>query len=215
MGDGMPERVEAGPLPFPAGLPPPVTLCPAGTPPAGLAFMGARATTSCWMVPCPCCLSGWVPVLPSGSRFGYRVAVSDGCSGRCDPADVTWWYWWRLGYAQRRRAGEVEAAPEPIAAEAPASVRFGAAEPDMAAAAAAMRRSRVAAEVWNGRRRYKRTGAAHLALVGALARAGLVQPDTLRAVLGGYERKHGRDPALTLRDDYAARTIASGLERAP
>jgi hypothetical protein len=108
------DQVEPGPTPAPRGDPPAELLCPAGTLPFGMAFVGAVATVRCWMAPCPSCLVGWVPVVPDGSRYGYRLAEI-GCSGDlalpgwpdngCEPALVAWW--------AALRAGETPPPPEP------------------------------------------------------------------------------------------------------
>lgn len=100
-------QVEPGPLPCDEGLPEwGEAWAPGGAPPAGLEFIGARPTLRGWMLPCPACLVGWVPIVPDGTRFGYRVAVELGCidvsdgldrPGGCEAPDVAWWHSWRMG----------------------------------------------------------------------------------------------------------------------
>lgn len=70
---------------------------PGGGRPSGLEFLGCRGTFECWLIPCPCCCRGWVPVVPDGTEFGYRTAVEIGCSRGCEPELVAWWHAWRLG----------------------------------------------------------------------------------------------------------------------
>jgi hypothetical protein len=70
-------------------------------------FHGAVGTTRCWMLPCPSCLVGWVPIVPDGTTYGYRLASEVGCSGDfslpdwpdngCEPEHVAWWAAWRAG----------------------------------------------------------------------------------------------------------------------
>lgn len=83
---------------LPAGRPaPPALRCEEGTPPLGWEFLGAAATAAAWVMPCPCCLEGWVALVPDGRPYGYRVALALGCGGGCPPALVVWWHAWRLG----------------------------------------------------------------------------------------------------------------------
>jgi hypothetical protein len=101
------DRVEPGPTPFPRGAPPAYLMSREPGPPIGFELRRAVATTRGWMAPCPCCLVGWVPVLPDGSRFGYRLDPAIGCSGDfaepgwpdngCSPSAVAWWAAWRAG----------------------------------------------------------------------------------------------------------------------
>lgn len=95
------DLVEPGPLPFPEGLPEfAEAWCPGGAPPAGLEFIGCRGTLQCWLLPCPCCCVGWVPVVPIGDAdpYGYRLAAAEvGCSAGCDSPEILWWHLWRLG----------------------------------------------------------------------------------------------------------------------
>jgi hypothetical protein len=211
--------VEPGPLPFPAGEPSREALCPAGTPPGGLAYLGARATVRCWMVSCPECLAGWLAVLPSGSPFGYRPAVSLGCSRGCPPDLVEWAWHWRLGnLAELRRLGGppeqvVGAEPQAGFAAAPvhSGVRFTGAPVDAARLAEAMRRSHAAQRVWTGAWYARRPDQARLQLCRGLVRAGVREPDALRAALVAYERRQGRDPALSLPETIAAAAIGAAI----
>jgi hypothetical protein len=85
--------IEPGPLPFDEGLPEfAEAWSPGGVPPSGLEFLGAKGTLKCWLLPCPACLTGWVPIAPDGTRFGYRLAVEIGCSDGCDVPEVAWWH---------------------------------------------------------------------------------------------------------------------------
>lgn len=80
------------------GQPPIGLRCPAGTPPDGFTFPGAKATKGGWLLPCPCCCHGWVALKPNGTRYGYHIAAELSCTGeKCAPADITWWQAWRCG----------------------------------------------------------------------------------------------------------------------
>jgi hypothetical protein len=35
--------------------------------------------------------------VPDGTSDGYRLAAEVGCSCGCDPAEVAWWWLWKLG----------------------------------------------------------------------------------------------------------------------
>ena len=70
---------------------------PVAASPFGLEFIGCRATLEGFMLPCPSCCTGWVPVLPDGTQFGYRLASEAGCSDGCDGPSVAWWHAWRMG----------------------------------------------------------------------------------------------------------------------
>jgi hypothetical protein len=99
-----------------------------------------------------------------------------------------------------------------VAAAAP--VALDGAEPteaDLAALAAAVRRSPVARAIWTGRRTYPDRSRAHYALAAALARTGCRDHDTLHRALVAYDQRHGRDLSKILRPDYAARTLAAAL----
>ena len=94
-GDG---RIEPGPLSFPEGEPERGELwSPGGGKPFGLEFIGCRDTLEGFMAPCPSCLIGWVPVLPDGTQFGYRLATEVGCSDGCAGPLAAWWHAWRMG----------------------------------------------------------------------------------------------------------------------
>jgi hypothetical protein len=84
-------------LPCPAGDPPDRLWCPSRVPPDGFEFLGAVATEACWFLPCPACCQGWVPLVPDGSRFGYRLVAEIGCSAACEAPEILWWQGWRLG----------------------------------------------------------------------------------------------------------------------
>jgi hypothetical protein len=88
------DRIEPDPLPVPAGAAPFVTVATSG-PPDGLTFLGARETVGGWLLHCPCCCSGWVPLAPRGD--GYEIELSIGCTRGCDPNEITWWHCWRTG----------------------------------------------------------------------------------------------------------------------
>ena len=81
---------------------------------------------------------------------------------------------------------------------------------DLAALAAAVRRSPTVRAIWTGERAYPDRSRGHFALAAALARAGCTDPDTLHRVLwpttGGRETTQ-QDPPRRLR----ARTIAAAL----
>jgi hypothetical protein len=98
------DRVEPGPTPIPRGDPP--AHLNNGIP-LGFEFRRAVATVRCWMLPCPSCGVGWVPLVPDGTRFGYQLAGEVGCSGDfadpnwpnagCEPEHVAWWFAWKAG----------------------------------------------------------------------------------------------------------------------
>ena len=85
---------------------------------------------------------------------------------------------------------------------------------DLVALKAAVRRSRAAREIWTGKRKFTDRSSRHFALVVALARAGLTDPDTLHRVLVEHDRRLGADPTKALRADYARRTIGAALAAA-
>jgi hypothetical protein len=109
------DRGEPGPTPVPRGDPPLHLQSREPGPPLGFEFRRAVSTVRCWMMPCPSCLVGWVPLVPDRSRFGYRLASEVGCSGDfgdpdwpnngCEPEHVAWWFAWK--------AGELPPLPEP------------------------------------------------------------------------------------------------------
>ena len=109
---------------------------------------------------------------------------------------------------------EVPAVLPEVHALAATPVMLDGAEPteaDLAALAAAVRRSATARAIWTGQRTYPDRSRAHLALASALARAGCRDPDTLHRALIAYDQRHGRDLSKILRPDYAARTLAAAL----
>jgi hypothetical protein len=75
----------------------PALRCAEGTPPLGWEFLGSTATAAAYVVPCPCCLHGWVALVPDGRPFGYRIAFELGCGEGCPPELVAWWHAWRNG----------------------------------------------------------------------------------------------------------------------
>ena len=85
-------------LPFPAGEPERgEQWAPAGVPPTGLEFLGCRGSLECWLMPCPSCCRGWVPIVPDGTPDGYRLAAEVGCTIGCAESHIRWWHLWRLG----------------------------------------------------------------------------------------------------------------------
>ena len=99
--------VRRNPLPCPTGDPPDHFWCPGHVPPDGFEFMGAVVTKACWFLPCPVdCCPGWVPLVPDGSRFGYRLAAEDGCTRGCEAPEILWWQNWRLGDLPALERGE-------------------------------------------------------------------------------------------------------------
>jgi hypothetical protein len=68
--------------------------------------MAAAATQVCFLQPCPANCPGWVPVVPDGSRFGYRLAAEVGCTRGCDAPKILWWQNWRLGDLPALEPGE-------------------------------------------------------------------------------------------------------------
>jgi hypothetical protein len=82
--------------------------CSAGTPPTGLEWLGAVATERCWLLPCPACCVGWVPLAPGPGEYGYTLAVGVGCSAACgaDAAELAWRHMWRNGTLPPRTAAE-------------------------------------------------------------------------------------------------------------
>lgn len=94
-------------LPYRTGRPPQSLWSPAGSPPDGFDFRGAVATTRCWMAPCPCCCSGWVALVPDGSRYGYAIETAAGCSCGCSGPEIAWWHLWRLGCLPPREPATV------------------------------------------------------------------------------------------------------------
>jgi hypothetical protein len=101
------DRIEPDPLPVPAGRAPFPTVAPGG-PPDGLEFLGARETVAGWLLPCPCCCQGWVPLAARGGA--YELHLSIGCTRGCDPAYIAWWHSWRLGEIPPRLAEDRERA---------------------------------------------------------------------------------------------------------
>jgi hypothetical protein len=89
--------VPSDPLPYPAGDPSNHLWCVGHVPPDGFEFLGAVATKACWLLPCPACCVGWVPLVPDGSRFVYRLVAEIGCSAACEAPEILWWQGWRLG----------------------------------------------------------------------------------------------------------------------
>lgn len=80
-------RIEPDPLPCLPGTPPAKMRRPDGRPPCGYTFMGAKATVDGYLLPCPLCWRGWVPLAPNRHEpDGYRLAVEVGCSRGCDDA---------------------------------------------------------------------------------------------------------------------------------
>src|SRR3954447_1427995 len=95
-------RLRPDPLPLPdVGRPPRDRLCPEGTPPIGLEFLGATATLGGYLLPCPCCVQGWALLLPTGEPYGYRVALEHGCSRGCAVEDIARWHLVRCGELPR------------------------------------------------------------------------------------------------------------------
>jgi hypothetical protein len=85
-------RLEPDPLPFPAGDPPPEVLCEHGTPPDGFLWLGAKATVRCWLLPCPACCQGWVPLVPSATDERDYAIGPIGCSRSCEHDAVARWH---------------------------------------------------------------------------------------------------------------------------
>jgi hypothetical protein len=110
-------REEPDELPVPAGDPPRHRLCPEGTPPIGLEFLGAEATVGGYLLPCPCCVQGWCLLLPDGQPYGYAVSLRHGCSRGCSAEDIAWWDAWRSMSLPR----------EPVAPPDERARRYGAA----------------------------------------------------------------------------------------
>jgi hypothetical protein len=109
---------------------------------------------------------------------------------------------------------EVPAVLPEVHALAATPVTLDGAEPtkaDLAALAAAVRRSAVARAIWTGARVFEDRSRRHFALAAALARAGLRDPDTLHRVLLAHDRRLGVDLSKITRTDYAARTIGAAL----
>src|SRR3954466_947498 len=89
-------RLEPDPLPLPdVGRPPRHRLCPEGTPPIGLEFLGVKATVGGYLMPCPCCVRGWALLVPTGEPYSYSVSLGHGCSRGCAGHDIAWWHAWR------------------------------------------------------------------------------------------------------------------------
>ena len=82
---------------------------------------------------------------------------------------------------------------------------------DLAALAAAVRRSPTARAIWTGERTYPDRSRGHFALAAALARSGCTDPDTLHRVLLAYDLRRGHETGKIVRADYARRTIAAAL----
>ena len=87
--------LEPDPLPVLAGDPPRHRLCPEGTPPIGLEFLGVKATVGGYLLSCPCCVQGWALLVPDGQPYGYGVSLGHGCSRGCAGPDIAWWHAWR------------------------------------------------------------------------------------------------------------------------
>jgi hypothetical protein len=88
------DRIEPDPLPVPAGPAPFPTVAPGGLP-DGLEFLGARETVAGWLLPCPACCRGWVPLAARGDAYELHLGI--GCTRGCDPAHIVWWRCWRTG----------------------------------------------------------------------------------------------------------------------
>lgn len=82
--------ISPDPLPVLAGEPGPEGWAEDGRPPDGFTFLGARKTIAAWLLPCPICCCGWVPIVPDHREDGgYRLGVEVGCSAGCDdPAEM-------------------------------------------------------------------------------------------------------------------------------
>jgi hypothetical protein len=86
------DRLEPDPLPFPPGEPPPELWSEHGTPPGGFTWLGAKATTRCWLYPCPACCQGWVPLVPSAAdERDYEIGPI-GCTRGCEHDAVVAWH---------------------------------------------------------------------------------------------------------------------------
>lgn len=94
-----PGLVEPDPLPCLPGEPPAAAWAESGLPPDGFSYLGARKTARAWLMPCPSCCRGWVPLAPDHhDATGYRIAVEVGCSAGCDdPGELTLMHFLRLG----------------------------------------------------------------------------------------------------------------------
>jgi hypothetical protein len=180
-----------GPCPIRSGTPPGEQWAPLGTPPDTFTFMGAVPTRRCWMVPCPCCGTGWVLVVPDGTDYGYGLAAEVGCNAGCAPPEIAWWHLLRLGErpppeppderAKRYAAGAIRR----ILATLPE-------RPSMTE----LRRAAFTAGGWLEAGQL-RAGPIAAALLGAARRAGLepasLVPELAAAVLAGRARP-GRTP---------------------
>ena len=99
------DRIEPDPLPFAPGDLEPERWAEDGLPPDGFTFLGARRTVGGWLMPCPICCAGWVPLVPAGD--GYRLGVEVGCSRGCDDAaEMMRMHLLRLGELPTREAVE-------------------------------------------------------------------------------------------------------------
>ena len=94
------DRLEPDPLPFPPGDPPPELWCEHGTPPDGFIWLGAKASVRCWLLPCPACCRGWVPVVPSASDERDYAIGPIGCTRGCSHHDVAAWHRLKIGQPQ-------------------------------------------------------------------------------------------------------------------
>lgn len=87
-------------------------------------------------------------------------------------------------------------------------------EADLAALAAAVRRSRAARAIWVGERQFADRSSRHYSLAVALAHAGLRDPDVLHRVLVEHDRRVSADMNKIARSDYVRRTIGAALAAA-
>jgi hypothetical protein len=101
-------RIEINLPPVQAGEPPRHLLTRSGIPPCGFEFLGAKATVKSWLLPCPACCLGWVPLMPDGTSDGYRLAAEIGCSVGCEAPAVFWWQAWRLGELLAREPAQAD-----------------------------------------------------------------------------------------------------------
>src|SRR3954454_18430702 len=91
-------HLEPDSLPLPdVGRPPRHRLCPEGTPPIALKFLGAKPTTGGYLLPCPRCVQGWALLVPTGEPYSYTVSLGHGCSRGCAAEDIAHWHMLRNG----------------------------------------------------------------------------------------------------------------------